>query len=501
MMSQPSPTAASFSSARKWNIGLNLSLAILSALAILGMVNYLAARHFMRFAWSGRAQTVLSPLTTRILGSLTNDVEVTVFFDKENALYEMVHDLLKEYQYANPRLSLRTVDYVRDPAAAKLVKAKYSLNEVNDKDLVIFESGGKRKIVYENELSELDVQPLVSGRSREVKRTHFKGEVLFTSALLNVTSLRSLKAYFLLGHREHSTESTDADVGYSKFAELLRDNNILPAALELKGTNEIPLDCNLLILAGPSVPMQPPELRKIDHYLKNGGRALVLLNFYGIKNKANAGLLDILADWGVKAGNDLVQDLPNSNTGQDIVIGEYGVHSITKPLLETRLHLVVPRSVRKAAARASSADTPNITELLFTGPKGTVIDDVRDGVPYPHPGADEQTNVCLAVAVEKGKIRDVTAERGTTRLVVVGDSFFLNNRMIDSAANRDFAALAINWLTDRSELLSGLGPRPIKEYRLNVTRSHLLALRWILLLGLPGSVVLAGFIVWTRRRR
>jgi len=87
------------------------------------------------------------------------------------------------------------------------------------------------------------------------------------------------------------------------------------------------------------------------------------------------------------------------------------------------------------------------------------------------------------------------------RLVVVGDSFFLNNRMIDSAANRDFAVLAINWLLDRTELMTGLGPRAIKEFRLNITQSHMAGLRWILLLGMPGSALLVGLAVWARRRR
>ena len=44
------------------------------------------------------------------------------------------------------------------------------------------------------------------------------------------------------------------------------------------------------------------------------------------------------------------------------------------------------------------------------------------------------------VAVEKGAIKDVITERGSTRMVVVGDSLFLANHQIDSAANRDFAA-------------------------------------------------------------
>ena len=47
----------SFSLSRRWSIRLNVSVAILAALALVLMVNYLAARHFTRLPWSGRAQT------------------------------------------------------------------------------------------------------------------------------------------------------------------------------------------------------------------------------------------------------------------------------------------------------------------------------------------------------------------------------------------------------------------------------------------------------------
>ena len=58
------------------------------------------------------------------------------------------------------------------------------------------------------------------------------------------------------------------------------------------------------------------------------------------------------------------------------------------------------------------------------------------------------------VAVEKGAIKDVITERGSTRMVVVGDSLFLGNHQIDSAANRDFAALR-RQLAARTHAIAG----------------------------------------------
>jgi len=86
-------------------------------------------------------------------------------------------------------------------------------------------------------------------------------------------------------------------------------------------------------------------------------------------------------------------------------------------------------------------------------------------------------------------------------MIVVGDSLFLGNLQIDSAANRDFAAAAVNWLLERTQLLTGMGPRPVKEYRIVMTRAQLHQAQWVLLGALPGSVLVLGGLVWLRRRR
>jgi hypothetical protein len=162
--------------------------------------------------------------------------------------------------------------------------------------------------------------------------------------------------------------------------------------------------------------------------------------------------------------------------------------------------LIEPRTIRKAPAAPNNADAPNVTELIFTGPDADIVTDIGPhGEITPH-GTDLRTNVCLAVAVEKGKIKNVNADRGTTRIVVVGDSMLWDNQLLDLYGNRDFASLAVNWLLDRSELLV-IQHHPIKEYKLTMTKSQLTTVIWLMLAGMPGSVLLAGLLVWLRRRR
>src|SRR5262245_58811497 len=168
-------TPPSFSVARKWSLSLNVLILVLVALALVAMINYLAARHFWRLPVSTVNELELSPLTKRVIASVTNDVRVIIYFNKNEPLYHSVHALLKEYKYANYKIEVETVDYVRDPAAANLVKAKYKLSQPNEKDLVIFECNNRTRFVYDGELSDLDIQPLLSGQSRESRHTDLKG--------------------------------------------------------------------------------------------------------------------------------------------------------------------------------------------------------------------------------------------------------------------------------------------------------------------------------------
>jgi hypothetical protein len=107
----------------------------------------------------------------------------------------------------------------------------------------------------------------------------------------------------------------------------------------------------------------------------------------------------------------------------------------------------------------------------------------------------------LAVAVEKGNVKGVITERGTTRIVAVGDSIFLTNHQIESAGNRDFAHLAVNWLLERTQLMQGLGPRPVGEYRITLAAQQRHTVQWLLLGALPGAVLIFGGLVWLRRRK
>jgi hypothetical protein len=497
--SHPRP---SFSPYPKWGIGLHVLLLVLVVFSVLVMVNFLSRDYFLRFHVSTRTRIELSPRTLGLLRSLTNQVKVTIYYDTaaDNSLYSTVADLLGEYRLINPRITVQTVDYIRDSGLAQKVKTKYTnyLSAPTDKDLVIFDCESKVKTIPGKGLAEYVIEQVAiqspdgKGPEYERKPAAFLGEMAFTSALLDVTSPRRLKAYFLEGHGEHRISSADEVTGYLKFASILQQNCIDSEPLSLLGTNTVPGDCNLLVIAGPSHVIPAVELAKIEQYLNQGGRLLALFNFSSVGNEL--GLEGILAKWGVEVGHNLVRDPDNSKGEQmaDFAISNFGngKHPVVNSLLGSQLHMSLPRTIGQLKMQAEAADAPRVEEIAFTGPRASVAGGLPRKPPFP-----------LMVAVEKGAIKDVITERGSTRMVVVGDSVFLGNMQIDSAENRDFAGNAVNWLLERTQLLAGLGPRPITQYKILITRTQMHQAQWVLLGALPGSVLLVGGLVWLRRRR
>lgn len=487
----------SFSPRRRWAIGMDVLLRTMVVVVVVGMVNYLAGRYYQRLHLGSESRTELHPRTVAFLKTLTNEVKVTVYYDKEDALYSSVAALLNEMRDVNPQLRVTMVDYLRDAAAAQKIKSEYKLGESadeQDRNLVIFDSQKRTRVINGNALAEYTLEQVPNEKEREFqrKRTAFKAEMAFTSALLAVTSPNPLKAYFLQGHGEHRPDSGDDIRGYLKFAGLLQLNYIQVETLSLLGTNEVPADCNLLIVAGPTASIPDQVLEKIEQYLQSeqGGRLFALFN--SAAQDRRTGLEKLLVRWGVLVGESAIRDPVNSlKGGADVAVASFSRHPVTNPLLGSYIDLIAPRPVGILGGGDHAADAPKVEVLAGSEETAILVSDPK-AKPRSYP---------LAVAVEKGAVKGVVTPRGVTRMVIVGDSYFLGNAWIEIFANRDFAQSAVNWLLERNHMLEGVGPRPITEFRVILTKAQMQTARWLLLAALPGAVLLMGGLVWLRRRK
>lgn len=493
-MASDKPT---FSAGRRWGIFFSVIISIIAVIALVGMLNYLGARYYWRFPLSRQTEVKLSSQTLFFLKSLTNQVKVTIYYDKSDPLYPQVAAWLEEYHLINPKITIQTVDYLRDAGQAAQVKAAYKLGTASDKNLVIFDCNGRSKIIPDAALAEYDFayKPTPDEKERNFEKVlkTFNGEMRFSPALISVVNKKARKVYFLEGNGERAI-TAEGNEGLSKFAQVLEQSGVTNEALRLIVSNTIPADCNLLVIAGPTKVIPATQLSQIRRYLAQGGRLFIM--FDAFTSHTRTGLEDLLAEWNIAVGMNAIGD-PDNTAGGAIVVNQWNRnHPISQALFGSgsSVELVQPRSMTVLNENKTGPETPKVDELASTGPNATVS--WTNNV-YQKAGG----KVPLIVAVEKGSVKGVVQERGTTAIVAVGDSTFLDNMLIEAADNREFARLAVNWLLEQNELLQGVGPHPVTQYKVTMTQAQMSSVRWLLLAIMPGAILAFGGLVWFRRRR
>jgi ABC-type uncharacterized transport system involved in gliding motility auxiliary subunit len=486
------PSSPSFSAAQRWKIGADAVLRTILVLAVVIMANYIASIFPRQIFLSPQTRVKLSSRTVSILQTLTNRVEVTVYYDKSDGMYPTVETLLNEYHRLDPRISVKAVDYERDPAEATQVAEKYHLVSA-EKNVIIFDCVGadppRFKVAPGEALVQYGPEGMTKDKKIEFRPMAFNGEKMFTSMLLAITRPKPFIAYFLQGDGEPSLADTGG-TGYEKFGAILGENYVAAASLSLLGNQEIPPDCDLLIIAGPTRRFSDSELSKIHQYLLQGGRLLALFNYFTINQPT--GLEDELANWGVNVSNDYVIDRDNGkdSEGSAIFVQNFDQHPAVNALTGSSVLMMLPRPVSRRPD--ISTDSLTVTELARSS-ENSVLSARRGFPPTDYP---------LMVAVEQNTVKGIAHANGSLRMIVAGDSLFLDNQLLDQvSANVDFAQNTVNWLIDRPALLNGIGPSPVVEFRLGMTQKQMRNVRWLLLAALPGVALVLGGAVWLRRRK
>lgn len=465
------------------------AVATLLVVALVGMINWLGYRHYLRSDWTKSQVYSLSDKTKSILKTVNTDVAVVVFMTPATPLFTETKELLSRYAGACRHLKVEFIDPDRDPLRTQQLAKQYGVAAANT---VVFAAGGRTKYVTSDQLAEYDYSGMQFGQGPKLKS--YKGEEQFTSAILGVVNPKVPKVYFVTGHGELDPEGFEAE-GLSQLKTALeRDNLAVEKTALLSGS--VPGDCDLLVIAGPQAPYTAAEITALRGYLDHGGRALVLLDPVLGGRQRPSGLEEFLLPYGVKVGNDLVLDparrLPFFDLSA-VYASEFRSHPVVSSMQGLSVLLPVARSVTTTTAAGATS-----SQLLVTSPEGwgeTDIQAILARKPIDKDEKDTQGPVSLAVAAQSEKERETG-----WRLVVVGDSDFASNGQIANAGNLNLALNAVNWLVKREEAL-GIAPRSPEQVHLYLSAAQMRTVALVSLAGLPLAAIVAGVVVWWRRRR
>jgi ABC-type uncharacterized transport system involved in gliding motility auxiliary subunit len=459
------------------------------------IVNYFGWKYYKRFDWTSSQLYSLSDKTKKVLQGLNKDIDFIVFMapGQQRDLYQPTNELLQRYGSASRHVHVKFLDLEKNPLEAQALSQQYGVTTQG----VVVASGKDKRVISSADLADID------SASGEPRITGYKGEQLFTSAILQLSEGRKPKILFTTGHGEHSLDD-QGNGGLALAQQVLgRDNFDLSEWASL-GQKAVPAGTDLLVIAGPTGSFVQPELDAFSAYLNNGGRMLVLLDPTLAPAGAGGGLVKTnlegwLARYGIKAGQDIVIDpqlSPSSVSPVIFYIKSYGEHPITKAFAGSGAPVIV--SLARSMG-TGSAPGIKVVDLLRTSPKGWGETDLT------HTGEQSSTfgpgDVAGPVSVGAEAESTVTAPgKRPMRLVAFGDSDFATNWLLETDPNNALLlANTLNWLVEREALL-GIPPKKTEQVRLTLTPGDAHKVYFVAALLPILSVALGGY-VYSRRRR
>jgi ABC-type uncharacterized transport system involved in gliding motility auxiliary subunit len=473
-------------------------VAVVLVIALTVMVNWLAGRRFVRADWTTTKIYSLSEKTENILVDLEDEIRVVVFMTPATSMYDQVQELLERYKAASDKITVEHIDPEREPLKTTQLAEQFGVQVANT---VVFIYGDRTKYVTSDQMAEMDYSGAQYGQGPTMRA--FKGEEQFTSAILSLVAPNVPKIYFVTGHGEAALAGAGGgatDRSLRILEEALKRENMETADTTLL-SGEVPDDADVLAIVGPTRAYTEAEVEALGAYLDGGGRVLVALDPLiepgGTMRPTR--LEAMLGARGVVVHDDLVVDPSRRLPFYDlsaVYLEDFPAHPLTRGLEGFAVLFTVSRSM--------VAEGDGATALVQTSDEGwgeTNLGMLLRGEPVALDDADNSGPAVVGVAVEQpavaGEDEDVAAAE--YRLVVFGDSDFLTDLDISNAGNAVLAANTFNWLTAREDLV-GIPPRDVEQVSLFLSQQEMRNLALLVLIGMPGAAIIAGILVWRRRR-
>jgi ABC-type uncharacterized transport system involved in gliding motility auxiliary subunit len=349
---------------RSIQAGTNAFIAATSIIVILGLVNFLAVRYPTKLDLTEAQFFSLAPQSKEVVRTLKQPLKVLVF---NNTADPQQRTLLEQYQRLNPnRFDFTFID----PQAQPGLTQKYQVRVAGS---VVLDLAGRTKTL-DSDLTEVNL----------------------TAAIASLVSDRKTQVFIMQGHGEMPISGAQASLADA--IEAMRKQGFKIDLLNFAERKQIPAETDVLIIAGPKRAFLPAEVKLLETYMQQGGRALLMLD-----PETEHGLDPFLKPWGVTLDQRLVVDA--SGSGQLLGLGpavplviDYGPHPITKDFAQGL-------SFYPLAQALNVKPVPNqaVIEILRTG-DGSWAESQPDSEQLQFDAkADRQGPLVLGVAIEKSK--------------------------------------------------------------------------------------------------
>lgn len=410
------------------------------------------------------------------------DQEVTIYWIVRNGYEEnYIGTLLDQYEALSDKIRVQKVDPDVNPTFAQAYTDSLQENSL------IVECGDKSRYIPYSDIFVVDYEAYYYYGE---ENWSFCGESEITSAIDYVTSEDLPTIYLLTGHGEQSLPAA--------FSSAVEKENMQTQELSLLTAEAVPDDADCLLIYAPQRDISLEEKTKIETYLGNGGK-LILLSDPPQDGKLT-NLESIMAHYGITASEGIVVEADQSHYVWGTpyyLLPEINTHTVTTPLLENGYSVLLPI----AQGLTVSQDLPDnisVTELLTTSDSAFSKSAGYGLNTYEKEEGDQDGPFALAVlaseTLDDGIYSDVIWVSSTALL----DS--QTNEMV-SGGNQDLFLNMLHYLCQSEDSSITIHAKSLSTEYLTIDSSTASLLATLFIGLVPAAYLVVGILIWFRRKR
>lgn len=416
----------------------------------------------------------LSEETKTLAKALTQNVTIYVLANEDQA-DSTLSATLENYEALSPHIK---VSYV-DPAVNPKFYTQYTDNAITSNSLII-EGSKRNKVIdyssiYQSEFDYYTYSSTVTG---------YDGEGQITSGIAYVTSEDMPKIYILEGHGELSFDSS--------FQAAIEKENVDYETINLMNYEEVPKDAVCVVINAPTADLSADDTEKMLDYVNAGGDVLLISTYTGEKL---ANFDKLLAFYNVDVTNGLIIEADADSYYQDpfYLLPDITYDAVTESIYNSGSYVFAPYA---QGITVEETDETEVSVLLSASEDSYVREGIESSTDYSKQEGDKEGPFEVGVKCEK-----TIGEETSTGIIYSCESIFTQNAdAMVAGTNMKLFTGTISSFADHTSSVS----IPVKSYDiayLTIPQSTIILLSLLTVVVLPFAILIAGFVIWFRRRK
>lgn len=467
-------------SSRKFKLGGFQTLTMIIVIVVVIVLNLIVGKMNFTVDLSSDKIYTLTEDTKNLAGGLSDDITM-YYMCQEGKEALQVEKVMDQYD----KLGHITVEK-KDPVVYPNFAKTYTEDEITDNDVIVVDTkNNKSKHV---KYSEMIIQDM--DYSTYSQTTTLDAEGQLTAAIQSVTSAETKKIYYTAGHGEAELDAS--------FTDILNKSNMKSGSLDTASQKAVPEDCDILLFNGPKYDITEAEYKMLGTYLKEGGKAMFLMNVEASKQPY---LNKLLSDYGINIVQGYVFDSEKCINKElpTYLSPNVESHDITADVKDT---LVCAPLTVGMTSQKKVRSTLSVESLLTTSESAFSRTDKTESS-LDKTGSDVAGPFSVAMAATDKYAENTKGAGHATKLVVYGSYNFTGSGFIsdNKYGNRSMILNSLTWLTGSETSTLAIPTRSLDQQSVQIKEGDRIFWTAALVVVIPLVLLVIGFVIWYRRRK